>query len=131
MSAQAKADARVCPYNTDLCPLRLCGEIVFQASALPVTPNRRVKFARDPDMLHYTNEGAEPYRATFRGVSVMGNHLRPPSGSPRRLCSILRSKILVSFGLLFVSTIALVSVVRTFGIPFTSFSGSYGGQRSS
>jgi hypothetical protein len=41
----------------------------------------------------------------------------------------LRSKILVSFGLLFVATLSLVSFVATFGIPLTDFTGSYGRER--
>ena len=42
----------------------------------------------------------------------------------------LRSKILVSFGLLFVATLSLVSFVATFGIPFTAFQGSYSRERN-
>ena len=43
-----------------------------------------------------------------------------------RRSSGLCSNMLVSFGLLFAVTLILTNVVRTFGIPFTTYSGSYG-----
>ena len=60
---------------------------------------------------------------------MVGKHSFPIPGSRRTHFYSLRSKILISFGLLFVVTISLVSLVRTFGIPFTPFLGSYGRER--
>lgn len=42
----------------------------------------------------------------------------------------LRTKMLVCFGLLFAVTLILYSLVRSFGVPFTIYTGSYGNQRS-
>jgi hypothetical protein len=42
-----------------------------------------------------------------------------------KLFHTLRSRILVSFGLLIVAVLALLSIVRTFGLPFASSLGSY------
>ncbi len=42
----------------------------------------------------------------------------------------LRAKMLISFGLLSAMTLVLINVVRTFGIPFTTYSGAYGDETS-
>lgn len=63
-------------------------------------------------------------------ISMKGNHSVSASARSRRLFHSLRSKILISFGLLFVVTISLVTLVRTFGVPFTTFRGSYGREQS-
>jgi PAS domain S-box-containing protein len=42
----------------------------------------------------------------------------------------LRNKMMLSFGLLFVAVFITVSIVTTFGLPFTNFRGSYGHERT-
>jgi signal transduction histidine kinase len=59
-----------------------------------------------------------------------GRRSIPLEATIRRRLFSLRSKMAVSFGLLFVTVLVVVSLVRTFGIPFTEDSGSYGQERS-
>jgi len=47
--------------------------------------------------------------------------------SPRQFS--IRNKMVLSFGILFAATFIIVTIVSTFGIPFTSFRGSYGIER--
>ncbi len=42
----------------------------------------------------------------------------------------LRSRLLISFGLLSALTLVLINLLRTFGMPFTTYSGAYGEETS-
>lgn len=70
------------------------------------------------------------FQAFSEGVKTMAAKNTIRSTVRRRgIFYTVRSKILVSFGLLLVIVVVLLSAVRTFGIPFTSLTGSYGRER--
>lgn len=59
---------------------------------------------------------------------------RNPNPRPRKRRRItfftLRTKMLIWFGMLFVIVLAAVNILRSFGIPGTTFTGGYGQERS-
>ncbi len=66
------------------------------------------------------------FTAQIKGSSMNMDPAGPPEHLHRIRSLSLRWKMLIGFGLLFSTALALVVVILTFGIPFTAYTGSYG-----